>query len=379
MDTQQIKHDNPLPVVLEQYGVNLRRTGQGFIGRCPFHDDRHPSFSVFLGKGGWQFKCWGGSCGKSGDVFDFVGLALFGEAWSSREAGQFKDVLQALGTHDRSGSLSTWKTDLKPHEARPVTERVRFAWEVALSIYGDLLQHSPEAGGYIKQRRLPLDILRKYRFGYCPPEGSPLLAAAGMRRLGRRDLESAGLYREWYSRNGQPAGWYEFLKGRIVFADVDLAKNPVYLLGRALPGGGRENAVKYLGLAGFPKPLFGRASLGGGLGPVFLLEGPWDKLTLESWGYQALALMAANPSPEQVRLLQSLKRPLVPVADNDDAGRLALSTWQDAVPWLEEPLLLPREVSGVEIKDSNDLAAKLPDGEGQRLFSDLLRRRKLTG
>jgi DNA primase len=49
MDTQQIKHDNPLPVVLEQYGVSLRRTGQGFIGRCPFHDDRHPSFSVFLG------------------------------------------------------------------------------------------------------------------------------------------------------------------------------------------------------------------------------------------------------------------------------------------------------------------------------------------
>lgn len=387
MDTQEIKENNPLPTVLEQYGVALRRTGQGFIARCPFHDDRHPSFSVFLGRAGWQFKCWGGSCGVSGDVFDFIGLQLFGEGWSSRDAAQFKDVLAALGAADRGQSRATWKVQVRPVEPKQASDLMRFAWELALSIYSELLLQETEIQGYLQSRRLSPGVLRKYRFGYCPPEGSPLLAAAAMRRLTRQDLEAAGLYREWYTENGEVGGSYEFFKGRIVFADVDLARNPVYLVGRVAPrpqidetqpdDAGRGTA-RYLGLAGFPKPLFGRSSLGSGQRPVFLLEGPWDKLTLEGWGYDALALMAANPSPEQVRLMQELRRPIVPVADNDDAGRMALSAWQAAVPWLEEPLALPEGVDGVEIKDPNDLAAKLTEGVGQRVFRDLCRKRKLN-
>lgn len=377
MDIQQIKQDNPLPAVLEQYGVSLRRAGQGFIGRCPFHDDRHPSFSVYLARSGWQFKCWGGSCGMSGDVFDFIGLQLFGSSWSNRDAAQFKDVLAALGAADRGQSRATWKTDVRPYEPKPTTDLTRFAWEVALSIYGDILQRSTEAWDYLHQRCFPLDILRKYRFGYCPPEGSPLLAAAAMRRLTRQDLEAAGLYRGYYGEDGETAGSYEFFKGRIVFADVDWSKNPVYVVGRALPSASKTDAARYLGLPGYPKPLFGYSSLGSGSGPVFLLEGTWDKLTLEGWGYDAVALMSANPSPEQIRLLQSLKRPLVPVADNDEAGQMALSAWQEAVPWLEKPLQLPEQVNGVEIKDPNDLAAKLPEGVGQKIFRDLCKRRKL--
>ncbi len=168
------------------------------------------------------------------------------------------------------------------------------------------------------------------------------------------------------------------MKGRIVFTDIDLAHNPLYLVGRALPGGSlKDTAVKYLGLAGFQKPLFGYRTLGRGNGPVFLLEGPWDKMTLESWGYDALALMAANPSPEQVRLLQSLKRPIVPVRDNDEAGEVALVSWQEAIPWLEKPLALPETVDGLVIKDPNDLATKLPEKVGQKIFTDLCKRRKL--
>lgn len=379
MNTQQIKTDNPLPGVLEQYGVNLKRAGQGFIARCPFHDDRHPSFSVYLARGGWQFKCWGGSCGVSGDVFDFIGLQLFGGSWNNRDTAQFKDVLAALGAADRGKSRATWTVPVRPPEARQVSPKVRFAWEIALAMYAENLVQTEKAWTYLEERCLSPQVLRKYRFGFCPAEGSPLLAAAAMRRLTRQDLEEAGLYREWYDENGQPGGSYEFFKGRIVFADVDWSKNPLYLVGRAMPAASKPEAARYLGLPGYPKPLFGYSSLGGGSGPIFLLEGPWDKLTLEGWGYEAVALMSAIPSPEQIRLLQSLKRPLVPVADNDEAGAAALSAWQEAVPWLEAPMRLPPQVDGVEIKDPNDLAAKLPDGVGRKVFMDLIRRRKLAG
>jgi DNA primase len=255
---------------------------------------------------------------------------------------------------------------------------VQFAWEIALSIYGDIFQKTPEARRYLQERRLSKEVIRKYRFGYCPTEGSPLLAAAGMRRLTRQDLETAGLYRKFYAEDGQALGSYEFLKGRLVFADADLAHNPVYLVGRALPGGGlKDSAAKYLGLAGFQKPLFGYRTLGSGEKPVFLLEGPLDKLTLESWGYDAVALMAANPSPEQIRLLQSLNRPIVPIGDNDEAGQAALSIWQEAIPWLQKPLQLPEQVDGMAIKDPNDLAAKLPEGVGQKLFTDRCKRLRI--
>jgi hypothetical protein len=94
-------------------------------------------------------------------------------------------------------------------------------------------------------------------------------------------------------------------------------------------------------------------------------------------GGTGLALHLGHRFSEQIRLLQSLKRPLVPVADNDEAGRMAISAWQEAVPWLEAPLRLPEQVDGVEIKDPNDLAAKLPEGMGQKIFRDLCKRRKI--
>jgi CHC2 zinc finger len=53
--------------VLERY-ISLRKSGRSFVGRCPFHNDQHPSFSVSAEKG--LFHCFG--CGESGDVFDFV-------------------------------------------------------------------------------------------------------------------------------------------------------------------------------------------------------------------------------------------------------------------------------------------------------------------
>ena len=192
MDTKQIKDEHPLPGVLEQYGVSLRRSGRSFIARCPFHDDQHPSFSVYLGASGWKFKCWGGSCGKSGDVLDFIGLQLFGENWDNHDNSQFKDVLSALGAGDSGKSRATWTTPVStPVERTPLSGEVQFAWEIALSIYGDILQKTPEARAYLEERSLPLEILRKYRFGYCPAEGSSLLAAAAMRRLTRQDLEDS--------------------------------------------------------------------------------------------------------------------------------------------------------------------------------------------
>src|SRR5439155_12835786 len=74
------------PDIVEVVGqrVELRRSGREFIGRCPFHDDRHQSFSVSPEKG--LFYCFG--CGESGDVIDFVMMI---------DGVTFPDAKRALG------------------------------------------------------------------------------------------------------------------------------------------------------------------------------------------------------------------------------------------------------------------------------------------
>ena len=50
--------------------IELKRTGSNYIGKCPFHDDKNPSFSVSEDKK--LFHCWSANCNKSGDIFTFV-------------------------------------------------------------------------------------------------------------------------------------------------------------------------------------------------------------------------------------------------------------------------------------------------------------------
>jgi DNA primase len=62
-----VEHRPSIVSVLERY-VPLRKSGRSFVGRCPFHDDQHPSFNVSEEKG--VFHCFG--CGASGDVITFI-------------------------------------------------------------------------------------------------------------------------------------------------------------------------------------------------------------------------------------------------------------------------------------------------------------------
>jgi predicted P-loop ATPase len=81
-DFDKIRAEHPLPEVIARSGVELRKNGNEYLGCCPFHADKSPSFSVFTGKSGWQYFCFG--CGASGDVIDFAkehyGYANAGEA-----------------------------------------------------------------------------------------------------------------------------------------------------------------------------------------------------------------------------------------------------------------------------------------------------------
>src|SRR3989338_8736193 len=65
---QQLKKKTDTLRVFESYGLKPRKTGKGYVVKCPFHEDTTASLSITPGKGLWQ--CFG--CGAAGDVFKFI-------------------------------------------------------------------------------------------------------------------------------------------------------------------------------------------------------------------------------------------------------------------------------------------------------------------
>ena len=271
-DIQEIKTANPLPNAAEAYGVALKPSGQGFIGRCPFHDDRNPSFSIYLTDSGWYFKCYGGSCGLAGDVIDFVGYQRFGPGWNNRDPEMFKSILQTLDGLESEPKVSNkWAVHKRrPPAYQPVTDRIVRAWELALHLYQDVLLQTPEALEYVYARGLTDETIRKYRIGFCPRDGSGLAALARLARIDRDTLLNASLLREAATERGE-GRTYEYFWGRITFADLDVHRQVRYIIGRKLPRPAEQDeARKYLGLAGFPKTVFNLERVTWKRKPVFL-------------------------------------------------------------------------------------------------------------
>ena len=369
---------NPLPEVAERYGVALRRSGKSFIARCPFHDDRNPSLQIFLGSDGrWGFKCYAASCGVSGGLFHFVGRLEFGQAYTNRGA-QFKHVMEILGAGDFQAKSAGIPIRKAIPERPPITPQIQFVWDAAMMVCAELLQKEASVRQYLEDRKLTAQIQRTWRFGWWPKPAagqvSPVVAALQAAGFSTNDLLEARLLRA--STYGD--GCYEFFAGRIVAADVDLSRQPAYLIGRRLPGD--SSPAKYLGLADFAKPVLGKHRITRSREPLFLLEGFWNMMFLHAWGYDAVAVSGAQLSDRQTAVLQALaaQRPLIPIRDLDalDAqgqspGLTALRTWQAALPGLPDGVELPPAVDGYAIKDIADLAQH-PKGEA--IFRDLAAR-----
>ena len=93
-----IKEHIALTDVVQQYGIALKQVSSRYIGLCPFHNEKTPSFTVFADGG---YKCFG--CGSSGDVIDFVALM---EGLTPLEATKRIDASYGLGLFDTKLSHS---------------------------------------------------------------------------------------------------------------------------------------------------------------------------------------------------------------------------------------------------------------------------------
>jgi DNA primase len=297
--------------------TELRRAGASeYVGRCPFHDERTPSFGVNpIEK---VYYCFG--CQASGDVFTFV---------METEGLDFPGALQTLA--DRFGvELQTEDEDPQASERRKRRERLQSLLGRASTYYARYLWEAREAQparDYLQSRGLHDEALKEFRVGYAPSAWDRILTASRRAGFSDDELLAVGLAQRSQNRPGQI---YDRFRERIMFPSTDARGNVIGFGARAM----RDNQrPKYLNTAEGElyhkrRVLFGldRARAAAArIGSVILVEGYTDVLALHQAGLNnAVGIMGTALTEEQISELERLAKVLVLCLDADRAGQDAM-------------------------------------------------------
>ncbi|MFI5394657.1 MAG: DNA primase [Candidatus Binatia bacterium] len=302
---QTIRERVSLVEVISGY-VSLKKAGRNYLGLCPFHSEKTPSFTVNEERG--LFHCFG--CGASGSVFTFLMRADhigFPEAVEilARRAGV------RLPERAERGQGSAERQELFE-----VNETAQQQFRQALRAAA-----GAPARQYLEKRGVGAPIIEQYGIGFCPPSGSGL--ARGL--AGRRQQRAVELGLIGRRADGS---WYERLRGRVTFPIRDGSGRIVGFGGRTL---GSEHP-KYLNSpdsALFHKGqvLYGLFEARGAIQEaqrVVIVEGYLDALALveAEIGY-AVASLGTALSAAQLRLARRFAPEVVAFFDGDRAGQEA--------------------------------------------------------
>jgi len=294
--------------------VQLARRGGRWWGRCPFHDERTPSFCLIPPENR-TYYCYG--CGATGDAFTWM---------QEREgAGSFMESVEQLA--DRFGVELRYEASSPQEDARRrENERIRELLERACAFYAAMLWRADDAAAareYLLGRGFPEDLLRTFRVGWAPAGGTALSGRAIREGFSRQQLEQAGLARV---RGGVAQ---DFFAGRITFPICD-ARGRVQGFGaRTLDPNERAKYVNSPEGDRFRKRelLFGldlarQAAAKSGFAVVS--EGYTDVMGLRLAGIEgAVACMGTALTTTQLRLLARVAPEVRLCFDADQAGEQA--------------------------------------------------------
>jgi DNA primase len=353
-DTTLLKQANPIDVVANRYGVELRRQGRAWIGRCPFHADAgRPNFYAYDTQ---SWRCY--RCGVGGDIVDFVMRA---------EQVGFREAIELLGGAPNAMPMTAPRV-VEPR--RPVVPSERTAEEravlqAATTLYHQRLRADTGALGYVACRGIDRATIERSRVGFAA--GDELVPYLKWRGLPISAALSVGLL----NRAGQ-----EHFASRIVVPEMHDGES-TWLIGRLIEQASAPDAQtdgqmpestqvgekppKYLTLRG-AKPLLGWESTRGSAS-VCVVEGVFDLLTLRMWGYPVVSLVGTYTRPDLIEQLRTFGRTYL-VLDNDDAGLEATLHVIQEIGTAAVPVALPDEV-----KDVAELATR---ADGHAVFAAAL-------
>lgn len=297
--------------------IQLRKAGaQNFVGLCPFHGEKTPSFSVHATR--QFFHCFG--CGKSGDVFKFV---------QEREQISFPEAIRLVA--EKAGIPLPKMQYSSASEAEDAGRRGRLIdmHERACKFFEDQLRR-PEgahAREYLAGRGLKEETIRTFRIGFAPDSGFTLKDRLKA-DFNEEMMRASGLF-AW--KEGGESNIYSKFRNRIMFPIANENGKIIAFTGRRLAKD-EKSGPKYMNSPETPIYSKGRVLYNldrakeaiRKLGYVIIVEGQMDCIAVYSAGFHNVAASSGTAFTEtQVRLLGRFSKDIVVNFDPDTAGAAA--------------------------------------------------------
>jgi DNA primase len=309
---EQIRAANDIVEVIGAV-VPLKRAGANFVGLCPFHREKTPSFNVNPSR--QIFRCFG--CGKGGDVFTFVKEyenLTFPEAMR-RLAERAHIVIKEDETPGASDTRALKDKLLTIHEQ--ITQR----WQTALNSDAG----SQIARDYLEKRGVSAEAVKLFRIGYAPEAWDDTVNWAKSKNFDLELVAQAGLIVK-----KDAGGFYDRFRGRLMFPICDEQGRVVAFSGRVLKE--EPNVGKYVNSP--ETPLFTKGRIVFGLDKAkraildrqvaVVCEGQLDMIACFMAGVEnTVAPQGTAFTGEQARLLKRYTKEVVLCFDSDGAGQKA--------------------------------------------------------
>lgn len=334
-DVERIKERLSIVDVLANY-IKLEKAGINFKAKCPFHNEKTPSFFVSPVRN--SYYCFG--CGAKGDIFSFV---------QAFEGVDFVGALKSLAA--RAGITLTAENQ----DAKKEQDRRYAALDAAVKYFETQLAAQKEARAYVAKRGFTEETVKAWRIGFAPDAWREARSALRALHFTDAELVEVGLIRQ-ADKGKEPYDWF---RSRIMFPLFDVAGRPVAFSGRLFGQEERAGAPKYLNSP--ETPIFSKSHLLYGFhaaknairtrGYSILVEGQVDLVLSHQAGFtNTVATSGTALTIDQLTQLKRLSPNIIMAYDADEAGARA------AVRSTQLALSLSMDVKVARLPDGMDPA-----------------------
>ncbi len=310
---REICSANDIKDIISEY-VSLKRSGQGYMGLCPFHNEKTPSFHV--GRDKQLFHCFG--CGASGNVITFI---------MRMENLDFLDAVKFLA--DKAGIALPEAGSDYSDEHHKKTKRILEMNKIAARFFYKNLtatEYKKTALAYLFERKISPATINKYGLGYAPPSYSSLLEHLKSQGYTEDEIIDASLATK------KEARVYDKFRDRVMFPIINARGEIIGFGGRIMNSETKDGykPPKYLNSGVTPvfdkgKNLFSlNLAKDSHEKSVILCEGYMDVISVYQAGIKNIvAALGTGMTQDQVKLLMRYFDTILLCYDSDEAGQKA--------------------------------------------------------
>lgn len=349
---ERVQEANNLVDIISQY-TQLKQSGSGFMGRCPFpdHAEKTPSFSVSPSK--QVYHCFG--CRKSGNIFSFL---------RDYNGMNFPDAIEFLAER-ASISLPEPTYDQNDQaqqvykEQQDKKKQMLRANKIAMNFFSETLKRVSSdhpIKSYLQKRKLKAETIEEFQIGFAPVEWDALSLHLQKQNVSTNLAEEAKLIRARKEGNG----YFDLFRDRLMFPILSPSQEVLAFGGRIHDQG----EPKYLNspetlVFNKGKVLYGLAQTAKYIrseDAVIIVEGYMDLVSLFQAGIKNVAAtMGTALTAEHAKLIKRLTPNVFVLFDGDEAGQRAA---ERSLPLLLAAGLYPKGLILTEAKDPDEFVTQ---------------------